>query len=309
MAEETKTPRRRPVLTLAATLATVIGTGLLVFAQPALAQAVCTAPHSSPGLAAGGGIAPLARGRGWAQLSGYAQNADQRFDQHGARTDFFLGGRSSVRSAYFTVALGLVEGVEVWAQSALQRIRYEDESGFRERTGVGDVRLAARVSASRVRLDLPINLRGGVKLPGSNFPVDATVLPLSEGQPDAELSVETGHALEGGALFLVGGAGYRWRFGESASGRRPADEWFGRVAVGGRKSVLRWELALEGLRGGAPVQQGVELVTDSRRMLQLAPTLALSSGPGELDLTIQLPLAGRNLPSDAGLGLGYRLVW
>jgi hypothetical protein len=44
-------------------------------------------------------------------------------------------------------------------------------------------------------------------------------------------------------------------------------------------------------------------------MLQLAPTVAFSSGPGTLDVNFQLPLIGRNLPSDPGLSVGYRLFW
>lgn len=280
-----------------------------LLAAAAVAQAVCTAPHSSPGLGQGGAITPLLPGAGWVQLSAYAQNAGERFDEGGKRTPFFLDGESSIRSVYLTAAWGLLDGVELWAQAALHRLRYSDQAGTAGRTGLGDVRIATRVAAHRVGLDVPVNLRAGVKLPGSRFPVDARVLPLSEGQIDAEASLESGHSFAEGALYTVGGVGYRWRFGESAKGRAPANEWFARVGIGGGHSILRWEVAAEGLHGGAPVQQGVALETDRRRMLQLAPTLAVASGPGEIDLTVQLPAAGRNLPSDGGWSLGYRISW
>ena len=203
----------------------------------------------------------------------------------------------------------MLYGVDVWAQTAVHRLRYADQAGAVERTGLGDVRLAARVGAERFGLDVPVNLRAGVKLPGGRFPVDARILPLSEGQVDAELSLESGVTFAGGALFAVGGVGHRWRFGESSAAREPADEWIGRVGIGGSRGVFRWELAAEGLNGGVPVQQGLSLVTDRRRMIQLAPTLAVSFGLGTLDLSAQLPLVGRNLPSDHGLSVGYRLFW
>jgi hypothetical protein len=292
-----------PSIVVAAVLAA------LALRAPLLAQAVCTAPHSSIGLGQGGSLSTLFPGTGWVHVSGYAQDAAERFDGNGRRTPFFLGGESRVRSAYLTVAYGVIDGIDVWAQTAVHHLRYADQAGAAERTGVGDVRLAARVAAHRFGLDVPLNLRAGVKLPGSSFPVDARILPLSEGQVDAELTLESGTTFAEGALFAVGAVGHRWRFGESASGREPADEWIGRVGVGGSHGRLRWELAAEGLSGGVPLHQRIPLVTDRRRLLQLAPTLAFSSGPGTLDVSVQLPLVGRNLPSDHGMSAGYRLSW
>jgi len=282
---------------------------ILFSVTPLVGQAVCTAPHSSPGVGQGGSVTTLFPGAGWLHVSGYLQDAGNRFDKDGERTPFFLGGESSIRSVYLTAAYGLVWGVDVWAQAAVHRLQYADQAGATERTGLGDVRLAARMAAETVGLEVPVNVRASVKLPGSQFPVDARVLPLSEGQVDAELSVESGTTFAGGRLFVVGGVGHRWRFGESASGREPADEWLGRVALGGNQGAFRWELAAEGLNGGVPLAQRLPLVSERRRLLQLAPTVALASGPGTLDLSVQLPLIGRNLPSDYGMSLGYRLGW
>ncbi|MGH7477287.1 MAG: hypothetical protein ACRELD_13520 [Longimicrobiales bacterium] len=294
----------RTIASIGATVACIILT-----ATAATAQAVCSAPHSSPTLAQGGTIATLDPGAGWVQLSLYAQNADDRFDSDGFRTPFFAGGEASTRSAYVTLALGILEGVDVWAQAAVHRLRYADQAGVRERTGLGDLRIATRLGTELIGWHAPFTLRAGLKLPGSRFPVDATVLPLSEGQTDAELSVETGRAFAGGAVYALSWVGHRWRFGRTSTDREPGDEWFAHGGLGGRYRTLRWELAAEALWGQPPTQQGLTLTTDRRRMLQLSPSFAWAIGPGEADLGIQAPLVGRNLPSDPGVSLGYRVAW
>lgn len=299
--------RFAPGTTFVLLLSVVLSLGLVT---PRLgAQAVCSAPHSSPGLSGSGSLRTLPPGSGWIQLSGYVQEADTRFTFEGERETFFSSGAASTRSLYLTAAVGVVWGLDVWAQASLHRLRYSDDSGSRDRTGLGDVRLAARAGAELVGLDLPVSLRAGVKLPGSRFPVDVTVLPLSEGQVDAEVSVESGHAFAGGAFYVLGWVGHRWRLGISEAERNPGDEWFGHVAAGGARGSLRWELAVEGLFGAPPVQQGIELVTDRRRLVQVVPGVAWQVGPGEADLGVQVPLAGRNLPSDPSVALGYRLSW
>lgn len=297
--------RLRPGAAVLAVAAWILST-----AAVAHAQAVCSAPHSSPALAQGGTLRTLDPGAGWVQVSLFAQNADDRFDWDGDRRPFFAGGEATTRSAYFTAAVGLVYGIDLWAQAALHRLRYADEGGARDRTGLGDLRVAARVSPELFYRDWPVSLRAGLKLAGSRFPVDATVLPLSEGQTDAELALETGRAFRGGTLYLLGWLGYRWRFGETTARRIPGDETFAHVALGGSAGALRWELAAEGLLGRTPTEQGLQLATDRRRLLQISPNLAWSAaGPGELNIGLQLPLAGRNLPADPGMSIGYRWTW
>ncbi len=281
-----------------------------MFASSAGAQAVCSAPHSSPALAQGGTLRTLDPGSGWLQLSFFAQQADDRFDFDGERQPFFAGGEATTTSAYVTGAVGLVYGIDLWAQAAVHRLRYADRGGARERTGLGDVRAAVRLSPELFYRDWPVSLRAGIKLPGSRFPVDATVLPLSEGQTDVELALETGRAFAGGALYALGWVGYRWRLGRSTAERNPGDELFVHAAVGGNAGPLRWELAGEGLVGRPPTQQGLELATDRRRLFQLSPYIAWDAPwSGELDLGVQVPVVGRNLPSDPGVSVGYRIAW
>ena len=281
---------------------------LLVVPAALRAQAVCSAPHSSPTLGQGGSIGTLPPGSGSVQLSAYSQEVDDAFDALGTRQRFLGGGETITRSLYVTAALGVVRGADVWAQAAVHHLRYVEDRGERERNGLGDIRLAARASAELLGSSAPVSLRAGIKIPMSTFPVEALV-PLSEGQMDLELSVESGHSWAGGAWYILGWIGHRWRRELSALPLDPGDEWFGHVTVGGQRGPVRWDMAAEVLSGAAPRQQGIELPRNRRRLVQLAPNLALALGPGEVDLGLQVPLTGRNLPSDPGIGVGYRVSW
>jgi hypothetical protein len=155
----------------------------------------------------------------------------------------------------------------------------------------------------------PVLVRAGVKFPGSDFPVDATLIPLSEGQRDWELSLESGTAFPGTALYLLGWVGYRWREANVPLDRKPGDERFAHVAFGGHLGPTQAELAVEAMSALAPRYLGVELSTAARRLVQLQPTVSYAAGPGSLELTGLIPVAGRNLPAGPGVSVGYRLTW
>lgn len=274
------------------------------------AQALCSAPHSSAVLASGRGVRTLPPGSGWLQLSGYRQVSDRYFGTTGARQPFLAAGQVRINSIYLTGALGLTWGLDAWAQVPVHALRYADQSGERQAAGLGDLRLSLRVSPELFGWPAPVALRAGLKLPGRDFPVDATLIPLSEGQRDWELSLEAGNALRGVPLYLLGWVGYRWRERNAGVDRRPGDEWFAHLAAGGRiGGSVQAELALEWLWGRAPRYLGVEIETAARRLVQLQPTVAYGAGPGQVQLTALLPLSGRNLPSGAGFSAGYRISW
>lgn len=90
-----------------------------------------------------------------------------------------------------------------------------------------------RVGPELLGYDFPLAARFATKLPGTEFPVDDTVLPLSEGQRDWEVSVESGHFFEDRSLYLMGWVGYRWREENTDALRDPGDEAFGHLALGG----------------------------------------------------------------------------
>ena len=190
----------------------------------------------------------------------------------------------------------------------LHRMHYADDGGARDRTGVGDVRMALRVSPALVGLQLPLAVRVGLKVPGSTFPVDATIIPLTEGQRDVEVSVETGHAFAGTRSYIMAWYGYRRRTENVRASRTPGDERFAHLALGASVGTTHLELAADHLFGAPPRQLGF-IVNSPRRILQLAPTVGRPVGIGVLEATLVVPLAGRNLPTGAALAVGYRVHW
>jgi hypothetical protein len=213
------------------------------------------------------------------QISGYGQNTRRFFSPDGDRQPFLADSEFITRSVFLTGAVGVLDGVELW------------------------------ISPEAVGFDFPIALRLGVKLPGSDFPVDATVLPLTEGQRDWEVTLESGHGFEERPFYVMGWVGYRWREANEEAARDPGDEAFGHLALGGTVGPLAWEVAGDGLWGRAPLAQGFLLKGDARRLLQVLPTLSFPAGPGRIEASAQIPVLGKNLPVGTGFSLGYRLTW
>jgi hypothetical protein len=199
----------------------------------------------------------------------------------------------------------------LWVQVPVHRLGFSDETGSVSRVGIGDPRASARVGGALFGLDeLPVSVRAGLKVPGSEFPVNPDVLPISEGQTDVELVLEAGRALTGSyPLHIVGWAGYRWRFENTDRARKPGDERFARLGVGGPAGELRWDFAVEGLWGLAPVQQGFVLDGARRRLLQVLPTVGWRVGNAELEVTARLSVSGRNLPTGPSVSAGVLLPW
>lgn len=273
------------------------------------AQAICSAPHSSPTLAAGNSIGTLPPATGWVMLSALHVSTRSTFDSRGDRRPLLADGTFRVASAYLSAGAGVVPGVDVWVQVPVHSMHYRDVGGQRSRSGVGDARFAVRLSPELVGRKAPFALRVGGKLPGSAFPVDATVIPLTEGQRDWEASVETGRTFRANAFYMMGWAGHRWRERNDAADRQPGNETFAHWAAGTAVRGVRVELGADLLRGAAPRQLGFRVPAARRQMFQLLPTATRKVGPGDLEFTAILPIAGENLPTGTGLSAGYRIGW
>ena len=272
-------------------------------------QAICSAPHSSPTLAQSGSLRTLPKGGGWIQVAAYGQRATDFFDPNGDRQAFLADSEFDTRSLYLTGAVGLATGVELWAQVPVHNLDVESLGGDSRTSGLGDIRIAARFGSELLGLDVPLSLRLGAKIPGSDFPVDATILPLTEGQRDWEASLEAGFSLPDRSEYLMGWVGYRWREENKEAAREPGDELFASISVGGTLGTLNWGITADALWGGVPLAQGFELPGDKRRLLQILPTIGTQVGPGRLEITGQVPVSGQNLPVGVGASLGYRLSW
>lgn len=283
---------------------------------PAYAQAVCSAPHSSPTVTQSGiGIHPF--GAGIVQVTAYHSESSNWFGPDSRSTALPLAGDAVTTSLYVTTVAGISHGMEVWFQLPVHRVRYRDNSRDDSRIAIGDPRFSLRIGGELLGLDaLPVSIRAGIKLPGSEFPVDADLVPVSDGQTDFEVAVEAVHVLAGAyPLQLSSWAGYRWRFEDTKRGRKPGDERFARLGAGGpvgaAGSRLRWQLAAEGLWGEPFEALGLAPRNSRRTLVQILPSLGwrLRDSGAEVEVTGRFSVDGRNLPSGPALTAGFTLPW
>lgn len=249
-------------------------------------------------------------GFGWMSLAYYHLDTSQRFDEQGTKEPFPFDGHSVTNSVFIDAAAGLFEGVDFWGQAPIHSLDFTDLGGDRARTGVGDVRLWLRASPQRwLGKDFPFAIRGGVKLPGSEFPVDSEIIPLTDGQRDWELMAELGHSFWPAPLYAMGWVGYRWREANEETRQDWGDEVFFFSAVGG--SVGRWgyKVDFEGFWGDTPILEGIPVSTAKRRLLTLTPYVSYQIGPGGAQGGVRLTLSGRNMPAGPALTLGYFTRW
>ncbi len=143
-------------------------------------------------------------GRGWLHINVYHHATSRQFDADARRASIFAEGRAQTTSLLVSGAIGLFRGVDAWAQLPLHRLRYRDAGGARERVGPGDPRFYLRLSPTLAGLPAwPVAFRAGVKLPGGDFPVDAEIIPLGEGQRDWEAMIEVGHSFYPRPLYAM----------------------------------------------------------------------------------------------------------
>lgn len=284
--------------------------GMTLAPHAANAQAVCSAPHSSPTLGQSGSISTMPQGAGWVQVSAVGSRATESFGPFGGRLGFAGDSKFDTRSTYVTGSVGVLEGLEIWGQVPIHRLNVEGPAGASRSTGVGDLRGAVRVSPELFGIyGVPVALRGGLKVSGSDFPVDATELPLSEGQRDIDLSVESGWTSPERPIYAVGWVGYRWRAENKKVEYEPGNEVFAHAALGGTLAALHLELGVDALWGASLVEQGIMLSSAKRRLVQLLPTVGTEVAGGNLEVTMPISVTGRNLPVSRGVSLGYRLAW
>ncbi len=250
-------------------------------------------------------------GTGWLQVSLYHHDTRDRFDEEGNKEPLFNEeGRSITTSLILTGAYGVYRGVDVWAQLPVHRLAFNDVAATRENFGLGDPLLHVRIGPELfgIKTQVPLAIRGGIKLPLGDFPVDSEIVPLTEGQRDWELMVELGHSFYPAPVYVMGWAGYRWRETNNDIERKPGNERFAFLAVGGAQNKLSWKLALEAVLGEKWVSfTGIRipLAMSERELVQILPTLGWTLEKGTVELGARLPVMGQNLPAGPALFLGY----
>ena len=243
--------------------------------------------------------------KGWTSLAVYHQNTRDAYNFEGDQGMFPADGHAVATSSFLTVALGLVENVDAWAQFSYQRLRFNDLGGMRTSNGLGDIRLYARASPLRLfGVTTPVAIRAGVKIPVGDFDVGSNIIPLGDGQRDWELMLELGHSFYPNPTYLQAWIGYRWREPPEDDGVF-GDERFFYVAVGGEVGPLGYKVAFDGWYGKTPIFNGLESPGAKREMLRLSPSLLVPAGPGMIEIGARLPLGGKNLPAGSDVVVGY----
>ena len=247
-------------------------------------------------------------GSGWLDLSVFHLDTRDAYHSDGDVRAFdpFTQGHAVSTSAFATIAVGLVRGVDAWVQVPYQRLRFDDLGGSRLRTGIGDTRFYLRVQPGRyLGSELPVAIRGGAKVPVGDFAVDAEVIPLGDGQTDWELVLELGHSFYPLPAHVSAWIGHRWRAANPESRRDFGDEAFFLLSGAIEFGRLGATLIAEGWDGGVPVIEGLPIASASRSMLRLTPSVSYALGAGAAKAGMQIPLSGSNLPAGNTLVIGY----
>ena len=249
-------------------------------------------------------------GQGWISAALFRQSTDQIYASDGARVPFPLQGRTTALSAYTTVAGGFGRGFDAWVQFSFHRLELRDFSAIRRSWGPGDFRIYGRwTPAHTFGWNLPIALRGGIKLPAGDFDGADGLIPIGDGQTDVELVAELGHSFWPRDAYLMAWLGYRWRGARSDTGFEFGDERFFLFTAGTSGQRVGARLTTEGWFGSEPDNGGLAARSQGRRLVRIAPSVLLAAGPGEAELGVRIPVSGRNLASGTEVTLGYFMRW
>jgi hypothetical protein len=105
---------------------------------------------------------------------------------------------------FLTASVGVFEGLDLWAQIPVHKLGVETQASSSASSGVADLRFSVRITPELFGFEAPLGLRFGSKLPAGKFPVDATVLPLTEGQHDFQISLESGTSFDFLPIYIAG---------------------------------------------------------------------------------------------------------
>ena len=247
------------------------------------------------------------RGQGWIQVAVFHQDTQQIFNEVGRSENIFADGHAITTSLFLTGVVGVAAGVDVWFEAPVHSLVYTDAAGRRQRTGLGDIRLFGRVGTRVLGIEnISVAVRAGVKIPGSDFPVDSEIIPLGEGQRDWELMLEAGHSFHPLPVYLMGWLGHRWREGDASTAIDPGNEVFFHAVVGGTVAArVSWKAGMEGSYGEAPIISGIPIPSARREITQMLTSVGYRVGPGWVEAGARVPVAGRNILDGAVFSVGY----
>jgi hypothetical protein len=220
-------------------------------------------------------------------------------------------GRWHSDALFADVEYGASRSLTVGVSTSIADARFTDDLAVRKTTGFGDTYARARVGFTSWPIATGAALV--VKAPTGQAPVDTSLIPLSEGQWDAEVDVSVGRSFWPRDAYAFAETGYRYR---TRSHRvepsiEVGDELPFLIEAGG---MLHHTFGLRvralGFWGGSGSQDfgGVRYRVPARRVFALAPSAVWRFGrSGEAELTFSTILAGQDYPALSAVRLGIAL--
>ncbi len=246
---------------------------------------------------------PAGRGNYWAKVSTFYHQTTESFRSNGdKRTLINAEAENTSKAVFFDALIGVTGRLDFWVQVPYFDLTSNDVSNDRNEKNLGDIRLSARYNLLQLRGGaLPISVRFTTKIPVSDFPIDAEIIPVGEGQFDYEVWLEGGLSLWPLPAYSVVWLGYRFRAENEKTQTDPGDEVtflaeFGGMSVVGR---LGGKIAIDGTFSRRFTVQRIELGDISKReILYLGPALNYSLTESTvLEAGIKIPLIGQNFPA------------
>lgn len=265
--------------------------------RAAAAALVAAAVFSSPSAAQW----PAGRGNYWTKVSVFHHSTTEQFRASGEKRPFLNSNAESRSSALFVDALvGVTDRLDLWLQVPYFDLNFDDDADERHSSGIGDVRLSARYNLFGLRGgSVQVSGRFTTKVPVVDFPIDAEVIPVGEGQWDYEAWLEAGVSFWPIPAYGVLWLGRRWRAMNTETTRDPGDEFTFLAELGGTLvGPLGGKIVLDAIFGSNGSVQGVRVSNDEREIVYLQPTVNYQITPSFLlEAAARLPLRGQNFPA------------
>lgn len=281
-----------------------------------LAAALAAAAMLYAPLAHAGGPWTLPAGALSLRATGSTERADEEFcgglNDCGVaqRVPFAIDGQWRMRALFVDADYGWTPKITLGASASAQAAHYDNASGLRSTTGPGD--LSVRAQYSLTTWPVAAAVCASVKAPTGRNPIDpasSDLIPLSEGQWDAEVTLAIGKSLYPKPAYLLFESGYRER---TTSHRDDPPRNVGNeipFRLEGGTMLTRHigaRMRLQGFAGfsGSAYFGEIGLRIPARTILYAAPSLVWHDGDQEVELTLAQAIAGRNYPVTTTLRLG-----
>lgn len=254
----------------------------------------------------------LGRKRVWAKLSYYTYSAERRFAgadcfgcQPGDRIPYNFNGEAGSTAIFLDLWWGLSHRLDLQVQgSYYPSVSFNDDVDDRDSDGIGDFRFGAKF----LLLESPVvtSVKVVAKAPLGDFPIDAELVPVGEGQWDIDFLAQFGRSLWPLPGYANLGIGYRLRARNRETDIKPGNEWLIQAEFG--YGLRRWLM----LKGRLDITYGarnefaqLKIRGSERRITYLSPSVLLFP---ETNTTIEAgflyPLAGRNFPAGTVFTIG-----